>query len=434
MTYEQALAFWFAHVNYEQRAPTAADLVLDRMRSLLHRLGDPHRRLRLLHVAGSKGKGSTSAMLAAVLRQAGYQTGLFTSPHLVHIEERFQVNGVPITRDELTHLLIDVKVATEQAPRPAPTFFEICTALGFLHFQHRRCDAAVMEVGLGGRLDSTNVCLPRVSVITSISYDHTRVLGDRLSLIAREKAGIIKPRVPVVSGVAVPEPRAVIEEVARARDAPLSQIDADFHFDYRPGHVDRNRPAVRVTTRRRAWPWLELNLLGSHQAANAAVVVATVEELRAQGWTISDEAVAAGLREVRWPARLEVVRRDPLVVLDCAHNAASAQALMQTLDESFSPGPRTLLFAGSSDKDIAGMFAWLAPAFSRAILTRYTNNPRAIPPEELARTWRQVGGSEPTLAATPPEGLAVALASGGLVCVTGSVFLAGEVRSMLVPE
>lgn len=434
MTYEQALAFWFAHVNYEQRAPTAADLVLDRMRSLLHRLGDPHRRLRLLHIAGSKGKGSTSALLAAILRRAGYRTGLFTSPHLVHIEERFQVNGVPIGRDELTQLLADVKAATEAAPRPAPTFFEICTALGFLHFQRRRCDAAVLEVGLGGRLDSTNVCFPRVSVITSISLDHTRVLGDRLALIAREKAGIIKPRVPVISGVAIPEPRAVIEEVARARRAPLTQIDADFQCEYRPGHLDADRPAVRVTTRQRAWPWLELNLLGAHQAANAAVAVATVEELRGQGWSISDEAVAAGLREAEWPARLEVVRRDPLVVLDCAHNVASAQALVRTLDESFPPVPRTLLFAGSSDKDVAGMFGCLAPAFGRAILTRYTNNPRAIPPEELARAWRQAGGTEPTIAATPAEGLALALQLGGLVCVTGSVFLAGEVRPMLVGD
>src|SRR4051794_12377496 len=177
MTHEQALAFWFSHVNYEQRPPTAGDLKLDRMRALLARLGDPHRRLRIVHVAGSKGKGSTAAMLAAVLQQAGYRTGLFTSPHLCRLEERFMVDGRPISRDELTQLLTEIHdvVASPRFARQPPTFFEIATAVGFLHFVRRRVDAAILEVGLGGRLDSTNVCAPVLSVITSISFDHTRI-------------------------------------------------------------------------------------------------------------------------------------------------------------------------------------------------------------------------------------------------------------------
>ena len=240
MDYAQALAFWFGHVNYEQRAPASGDLKLDRMRALLRLLGEPHTRLRVIHVAGSKGKGSTSAMLASVLRRAGYRTGLFTSPHLTRVEERFQVDGVPVTPGELAALLTDVRDALGRAgargPLSAPpTFFEIATAVGFLHFVRRRVDAAVLEVGLGGRLDSTNVCLPAVALITSISLDHTDLLGDRLAAIAREKAGIVKPRRPAVSGATSPEARAVIEGVCRERNAPLRQLGVDFRYVYEPG-------------------------------------------------------------------------------------------------------------------------------------------------------------------------------------------------------
>src|SRR5262245_9616859 len=195
MTYEQALRFWFGRVNYEQRSPRPSDLKLDRMRALLARLGDPHERLRIVHLAGSKGKGSTAAMLAAILRRAGYRTGLFTSPHLCKVEERIQVDSEPISPTELIHLLGDVQIAVERLehhsePALPVTFFEVATALGFLHFVRRRVEVAVVEVGLGGRFDSTNICTPLLSVITSISRDHTQQLGEQLASIAMEKAGI----------------------------------------------------------------------------------------------------------------------------------------------------------------------------------------------------------------------------------------------------
>jgi dihydrofolate synthase / folylpolyglutamate synthase len=439
MDYEQALAFWFGHVNFEQRAPAPADLKLDRMRALLRLLGEPHSRLRVVHVAGSKGKGSTSAMLAAVLRKAGYRTGLFTSPHLTRVEERFQVDGVPVTPGELAALLTDVRDALGRAPLPAPpTFFEIATAVGFLHFVRRRVDCAVLEVGLGGRLDSTNVCLPAVAVITSISLDHTDLLGDRLAAIAREKAGIVKRRRPAVSGATAPEARAVIEQVCTERSAPLRQLGVDFRYRHEPGRVtatDLVPARVQVTTRARAWPSLELGLLGEHQAANAAVALACVEELRGQGWTIPDAAVASGLREVSWPARMEVAARRPFVVLDCAHNVASAVALVEALRASFPPSGRLLVFAASGDKDLAGMFRVFAPHFRHAFLTRYTNNPRGVPPEQLAALLGAQGGLGFTVCPTPAHALASARAAAGpeeLVCVTGSVFLAGEVRPLLV--
>jgi dihydrofolate synthase/folylpolyglutamate synthase len=448
LTPEQARAFWYGLVNYEQRSPAATDLKLERMRTLLRRLGDPHQRLRILHVAGSKGKGSTSAMLAAILQAAGYRTGLFTSPHLVRVEERFHVNG-PISEAELTQLLSEIhdqvmgstwRADGSPATRHPPpvTFFEVATAVGLLHFVRRRVDAAVLEVGLGGRLDSTNVCEPAVAIITSISIDHTQQLGDRLGSIAREKAGIVKPRRPTVSGATAPEPRRVIEEVCRQRGSRLVQLGVDFHYAVEPGQVTAHatrRARVRVTTRRRAWPWLEVNLLGEHQAANAAVTIAAIEELQAQGWHLPDAAVAAGLAEVQWPARMEVVRRRPLVVLDCAHNVASAWAVVDTLQTSFPPARRWLVFASSGDKDIPGMFQVLGPHFAHAFLTRFTSNPRSVPPEQLAAMLQAHPSLPYSLHATSADACQAALAQAGaddLVCITGSVFLAGELRPLLV--
>jgi dihydrofolate synthase / folylpolyglutamate synthase len=436
---QDPFAFWNSLINYEQRTPTPADLKLDRMRSLLARLGSPQDRLPILHVAGSKGKGSTAAMLAAVLQQAGYRTGLFTSPHLCRVEERFQIDGRPIPTEELGALLADVRAAIDpRRPALMPTFFEVGTAAGLLHFIRRRVDIAVLEVGLGGRLDSTNVCRPLVAIITSISYDHTRLLGDRLASIAREKAGILKRDRPALSGATNPEARAVIEEVARQRRAPLRQLGVEFHYRSEPGHVDADgnvqRMRVEVTTWRRRWPWMDVNLLGEHQAANAAVAVACVEEMRDQGWHVPEAAVAAGLAEVVWLARMEIVGHAPLIVLDCAHNVASAEALLQTLEASFPSCRRLLIFAGSGDKDVAGMFRVLAPAFAHVFLSRFTNNPRAVPPEHLGELLSGQADTPFTLCGTPAEALVAArgmAGAGDLIVITGSVFLAGEIRTLL---
>jgi dihydrofolate synthase / folylpolyglutamate synthase len=437
---EDAFAFWYSLINYEHNSPTPHDLKLDRMRTLLARLGNPQDRLRIVHVAGTKGKGSTSAMLAAVLRQAGYRTGLFTSPHLCRVEERFQVDGSSITADELTTLLNEVRQAVGGSPHPAITFFEAATAVGFLHFMRRRVDAAVVEVGLGGRLDSTNVCRPVVTVITSISLDHMRQLGGSITAIAVEKAGIIKSGRPTVSGATAPEARPVVERICRERGSALRQLGVDFHCKYESGRIGEpaeRRPRMQATTRERVWPWMELNLLGEHQADNAALVVACVEELRAQGWTISDAATAAGLAGTIWPARMEVLGRRPLVVLDCAHNPASAEALTQTLLTSFPPCRRLLVFAGSSDKDIGGMFRVLAPHFAHVFLTPYLGSARSTPPEQLADLWRAAGGAAAILCRAPADAWKSARRMANaddLICVTGSIFLAGEMRPLLLAE
>ena len=442
-SYAQALEYWFGCINYEQRAPLPEDLRLEEMHRLLAALGNPHESLRIVHVAGSKGKGSVSATLAAILRHAGYRVGLFTSPHLMRPEERIQIDGVPISAAELTSLVAEIRAAVSGAGL-MPTFFETATALGFLNFQRRSVDVAVVEVGLGGRLDSTNVCLPEVAVVTSISFDHMTQLGNTLDRIAREKAGIFKNGRPAVSGVVEPAVSAVISEVARERGAPLRQLGRDFHYGYRSARltVDANRDepdrsaGVQVSTWRREWPWMELRLMGQHQAANAAVSLATIDVLCERGWQISEQAVAEGLRTVEWPSRVEVMGRAPWLILDCAHNTASAQALVTTLAEVFPPARRILVFASSNDKEVAAILRILAPHFAYACFTRYGINPRAVPPDQLAHWWKENGGGDCSCHSLAADALGEARKQAqlsDLICITGSVFLAGELRPLLLP-
>ncbi|MFO0851394.1 MAG: folylpolyglutamate synthase/dihydrofolate synthase family protein [Gemmataceae bacterium] len=438
MTYDEAIAFWFGRINFEVRSAAPGDLKLERMRALLARLGDPHDRLRVVHVTGTKGKGSTSAMIAAVLRAAGYRVGLFTSPHLERVEERIQVDGEPITPGELAARMAAVAAAVREldaAPFPPVTFFEISTAVGFAHFVCRRVDVAVVEVGLGGRFDSTNVIRPLVSVITSIGLDHTAQLGHTLEAIAYQKAGIIKRRVPCVSGVTDPGPAAVIARVAAEQQAPLIRIGRDVHFDYTPpnAHGQQAVGFVDITTPRGRYGALELGLLGAHQAANAAVAVAALDALRDSGLSLPEAAIRRGLKEVRWPARVELISARPAVILDTAHNVPSAESLVATLRESVPvPGAKRVVFAVSSDKPYPDILRVLAGYFDHVHLCQYGNNPRCVPPDKLAEVLRQVAPDTP--ATVHPSATAAWLAARGacgpddLVCVTGSVFLAGELQ------
>jgi dihydrofolate synthase/folylpolyglutamate synthase len=453
MTYDEARAFWYARINYEVRAAGPGDLKLERMRALLRRLGNPHERVRCAHVTGTKGKGSTCAMLASVLRAAGYRVGLFTSPHLEHVEERIQVNGVPISHAELAALMSDIAPAVRameaEAGLPSPTFFEICTALGFLHFVRRRCDFALIEVGLGGRFDSTNVCLPLVSVITNVGLDHTAQLGPTLEAIAYQKAGIIKRRVPVVSGVTQEGGRAVVRRVAREVGAPLWEVgDAEKPPPGPPslkGRGESDIGAREMSSARAASfsppPFREggpggVGLLGAHQRDNARVACAALDRLREAGMRVPDSAVARGLAGVKWPARVELVSTRPAVVLDTAHNVPSALALVDALRECVPvAGAKRVVFAVSSDKQYPEILRVLAGYFDHFHLTKYGNNPRCVPPEKLAATLAEVALGKPfSTHATSAEAWRAARAAAGtndLVCVTGSVFLAGELRPLL---
>ena len=461
--YDETLAYLFSRIDYERANVMpygARDFKLDRMRELLARLGDPHLALPIVHVAGTKGKGSTAAMIAAVLSAAGLRTGLFSSPHLDRLEERVRVDGQCSTADDVVALVrrirpvaaeLDAEFAQGRGPG-GPTYFEVTTAMALLHFVEQKVDAAVLEVGLGGRLDSTNVCQPRVSVITSISFDHTRQLGNTLASIAWEKAGIVKTGVPVVSGVMDEEPRRVIEDVCAERQSPLVELGRDFDFTYRvPRAVDHDAArgqldfAYRLPGHEQDLKNIELALLGRHQAANAAVALATLTELKRQGWAIPEQAIRRGLADVAWPARVEVVGRQPTVILDAAHNVASIEALLATHDESFSARRRLLVFATTRDKDARGMLRLLLPKFDTIILTRYLHNPRNLPPEELRamagelseedRTSSVQHGKECLVSPDPRSAwqLARQLAEASdLICITGSFFLAGEMRQEML--
>ena len=440
-----AAADWLlGRINYERTTVVPygeRQLKLDRMRQFVTALGSPDTAAPIVHIAGTKGKGSTAAMVASMLTAAGYRTGVFSSPHLERLEERFSIDGLPVTGIQLADLVDTVRPVVEEFDRRAAdsgedglTFFDITTAIALVHFAQQQCAAVVLEVGLGGRLDSTNVCLPAVSVITSISLDHTKQLGDTLAAIAGEKAGIVKPGVPVVSGVVHHEPREVIARVALDHGCRLIQRGREFDFRYR--HLASHDHFDYLVGGQIALDDLELALAGEHQAANAAVALAVIDELVNQGWQVPDQARRQGLATVQLAGRIELLPGEPVVVLDTAHNAASAAALASTI-AARGESPRTLVVSCSRDKDFAAIAAALTVVFERVIVTEYQTNPRVVSREELAEVFRQTAGSRSIveLADTPPAALRRAVEvtpREGLVCVAGSFFLAAELRPVVL--
>jgi dihydrofolate synthase/folylpolyglutamate synthase len=426
--YNQALDYLYSFVDYSLKHISElakADFNLDRMFALMEALGNPQNKYKILHVAGTKGKGSVCALCAAGLQAAGYRVGLYTSPHLIDYCERIQVNGEPIPHMQLAELVEQIKPAVARIPKL--TTFEITTALGFMWFAEKNVDAAVIEVGLGGRLDATNIVEPLVSVITSLSYDHMAVLGNTLAEIAREKAGIIKEGVPVVSAPQRQEALEVLEKIAKERNSTMTLVGRDVTFEIGDHSLDGQVIKVKGQTSR---VMVSIPLLGKHQAENAAVAAASLWTLRDQGMNISDQAIQKGFAEVKWPARFEVLRRDPPVVIDSAHNRESAERLRQTLDDYFPNLPVILIFCALEDKDIPGMLAELKPRIVNVIATR-ADHPRAPSIDWIADQVRQSG--LPVESVTPAvAALDRALELAGernLVLTAGSVAFAGEIRS-----
>lgn len=439
-SYDQAVAYWLSRVDYEKIGmPRDMRLLhLGRMERLLAALSNPHHALSVIHIAGTKGKGSTAALLAAILQAAGYRVGLYTSPHLERVEERVQINGQPIAPTCLTELMARIEAAVaavEAAGEQPPTFFEIITALALLYFAEAKVDHVVLEVGMGGRYDATNVCQPRVAMITSISFDHVAQLGPTLTDIAWAKAGIIKLGRPVVSGATSPEAAQVIRWVASHLTVELFELNRDFFVDYQPGNVTACQwPQLRWRTKTRIGPWLELRLWGQHQADNAALALQAVDLLRQQSIAVSDDAVAEGLQTVRWPARLEIIHRAPWIVLDCAHNPTSIAATRAWFVDHVPARCRQLLLGLSKDKDLPGIIGQLTGYFDRAFLTRYANSQRAADPALLACLWQQSGGGPSWTFESTGEALMAArdcLHPDDALLITGSVFLAGEARRLL---
>ncbi len=442
LTYAAAVEYLFDRINYE-RVPTSKystdDFQLPRMSTLLDRLGKPQLSLPAVHITGTKGKGSTAAMTAAMLQAAGYTVGLFTSPHIVRFEERMTVNGQLPSPEKIIALvarLRDLAADLELSEETRPTFFELSTALAWMVFQDAGCDLVVLEVGLGGRLDTTTLCVPLVTVITSISRDHMRLLGDTLELIAREKAGIVKPGVPCLIGVDQPSVVEVIAEVCRERGAELLQLGHEICIEHRhptPGRVGPAKWTIDVRTPSHSYRQMEVPLAGEFQTRNAALAIAAVEAVSQRLRPISEDQMRAGLGRVSWPLRLEVVQQSPLILLDAAHNDASMHELCRAA-LSIPAETRTLIFGTSRDKEAAVMLGIAGAAFDQLIVTKYSTNPRAWPVEELVEIAQATTRTPVQSCVTVAEALHLARQTsqhGDLICVAGSFFLAAEAREIL---
>jgi len=433
LTYEQALDYIYSLTNYEIKAASAYApqyFDLSRVRRLLHSLGNPESSFRSVHIAGTKGKGSSSAMLASILRAAGYRTALYTSPHLHTFRERIQVDGDCIPEADFARLAEQLKPLAEQDPEL--TTFEVATALAFAHFAERGAEVAVIEVGLGGRLDATNVITPLVSVITTIGHDHMHILGNTLAEIAAEKAGIIKPGVPVISAPQETSALAVIQSMATEKEAPLHVASQSWKWrSERHSLRGQEFSATRRLSRdsQVAYKGLSLPLLGQHQLRNAAVVLEAVEVLRSQRIGISDSAVRQGFHDVVWPARFEVMGSSPYFVVDGAHNVDSARVLAATLQQCF-PGYRPwLVLAILSDKDIPAILRHVLPLGQTVFFAR-SHHPRAADPWLLQKEAESYATPSRVIeSVAQATELAIDEAGpGGLVVATGSFTTAGEAR------
>lgn len=415
MNYESALEYIHA-VQWAGHKPG-----LERTRTLLAALGDPHKRLRFVHVAGTNGKGSTCAMLDACLRAAGYKVGLYTSPFINRFNERIQVDGQQIPDTDLVRLVERVKPLAD-AMTDIPTEFEIITALGMLWFAEQQCDIVVLEVGLGGTLDSTNVIeAPECTVITALGLDHVKELGGTLAQIAAAKAGTIKPGCPVVSYGGVPEADAVIRRVAAEQNAPLTEVDFN-KLCVNGGKLDA------LTFSFDGLEGVRLPLIGSYQPYNAAVAVTTLRVLHQRGWDIPEQAIRTGLENVSWAGRFELLRQTPAFVLDGSHNAHGMRATVQSLKDRF-PGEKfVFLVSIMTDKDVNEMLELLEP-LAKQFVTVAAHTPRAMEAGALAERIRAAGypaQAEDSIEASVAR--AVELGGNGPVCALGTLYFSGDVR------
>ena len=435
--YTTALRWLYDHVDHERMRLVRYNeqtFNLARMRRLLQALGNPHAELKCVQVAGTKGKGSTCAMLASMLQSCGYAVGLYTSPHLIDLRERITINAQMISYGDMADIFRQIaEVEQEALGEQPPTFFEIMTAAAFKHFADQAVDVAVLETGLGGRLDCTTVCNPLATGITRISLDHTNILGAELAMIAREKAGIFKPGVAAISVEQDPEVGAALREVAEKVGAPLSFTGEQIDFSYR---FEANRelgPHTRVclTTETSRFEHLPVPLRGEHQAHNCGLALALLDQLKAHELAMPEEQVIAGLAATTLPGRMEQVWAQPRVIIDGAHNAASITALIRALGAHISYDSLVVVFGTGQDKDVPGMLRQLSLGADKVIFTRAKSNPRAVEPEELMTRFGEISGKMAQTASNLPDALKLAgraVSREDLIVVCGSFYLAGEAR------
>ncbi len=397
---------------------------LNSTENMLARVGNPHRKLRFIHIAGTNGKGSTAAFLSSILRMHGFKTGLYTSPHLVRFTERFRINDEEVSPERILSVFEEIRATLDE--NQPPTFFEVTTAMAFLYFAQEGVDWVIAETGMGGRLDATNVIEPDVCVITNVAFDHQEYLGQTLTLIAREKAGIIKQGVPLVTGATQPVVQGVLKTACMRKKAQLYRLKSEFR-------VRRNaNGSFQYRGLGKRWGALRVGLNGPHQVGNAALALATAELLEKEGaLTLDPHIVEQALVEVKWPARLEVLGRDPLVVLDGAHNPQGAESLRDALKESFSYSKLHLVIGIMADKDIRGILRRLLPLAETAIFTqpRYTRAAKADDLLKLAGPYIRKHYVIPDPASAIQEARRLA-GPGDCICITGSLYFAGEVKEL----
>ena len=432
MNYSAAVEYLESLTNYEvspASAYSAVNFDLRRVETLLQEIGRPHLGRETVHIAGTKGKGSTASMISSILVSSGNCTGLFTSPHLYTWQERIAINGRPLTRKDFAILTgavqKHVEAINDEAQFGKITTFEALTAMAFLYFKQKGAAFQVLETGMGGRLDATNVAEAAVCILTSISFDHTQVLGDTLAKIAYEKAGIIKSRCTVISAPQEPEALAVIVEQCRVTGAELVLAGRDLNWKRLGGDLNGQTFTIRGGHGNYK---LHIPLLGDHQLENACLALAAAEVLRKRGAGITFDHIARGLASVKWPARLQILNRSPMLVIDGAHNAYSMNALVRSVRRYVPYNKLHLIFGSSADKDIDGMAGELAGFAGNVIITS-SGHPRAASSEQLARIFRQHGISA-DIKPDVREALSSARAASGendLILATGSLFIAAEI-------
>jgi dihydrofolate synthase/folylpolyglutamate synthase len=403
---------------------------LTQVERILEAIGNPHREVQAIHIGGTNGKGSTAAMMASILQKEGYRVGLYTSPHLIRFTERIKVNGNEIEKEEVAALAGWMRERIEEAGIVPPfTFFDFTTAMALYYFQQRMVDMTVLEVGLGGRLDSTNVVDPLLSIITNISKDHEAYLGKSILKIAGEKAGIIKKGRPLITAVTQPQILRLFSKVCRERGSLYFRVGKEFRYVW-----TEDEEFHYEGLHRKLWG-LHLNLRGFHQIINATTALGAMEVLEDLGYPVSTDAMVEGLREVDWPGRLEVVSFSPKVVLDGAHNPAGALVLKESLKKEFQYQHLVLLIGVMKDKDIESILHLLAPLADHILLTK-PNNDRAAPPALLKKVLGR-NGKRAEIIEDLKEAIERGLSITGqedLLCITGSLYTVGEARAYFHPQ
>lgn len=434
--YTKALKFLSSLTDFERLRIVrynTQNFDLDRMRSLLKKLGNPHDQYRSVHVAGTKGKGSTCAMIASMLQANSYKVGLYTSPHLLDIRERIVVNGEVISQVDFTRLLRLVEPIVLRM-KPMPTYFDVLTAIAFKHFAEQKIDIAVVETGLGGRLDSTNVIKPEVTAITNISKDHMQQLGNTLPKIAEEKAGIFKHGVPAVTVMQEPDVEATLKHVADKVGAPFDVCgkSIEFSFRFESSRLQGPHNYICLTTPSSKFEHLPVPLLGEHQAINCGLALSVIDKLKGRGLPISDSKAMVGLQKTTIAGRMEIIHPQPRVLVDGAHNAASLDAMLRAIGQHIPYDSMVVIFGCCADKDVAGMLQRISAGADKIIFTK-VDNIRSANPDELAAQYTELYGKMAQVAPTLEAALGIAnraVTKEDLICITGSFYLVGEAKKL----